>query len=222
MKRNIHRIVSAVLFPLVFVVLFLVIGGTDHGATCWIGFGATLLSYTIIVAVPLLIPNSKSAYLFGLTSSTVTGIFFIVQFVIGLIFMISDFESWKIALVIEIIVIGISIFLLFQLLQFDEATAKKENNQQKEVDSIKKLVVKAQKIINQTTDSDMKRCVKNVCDELVSCPTASSPQAKTLDLLISRALDEMSEEVLSGDMNAVRRSAVSVTALIKERKAIVR
>ena len=110
MKSNIYKIISGILFPVAFVSLFFVIGGTEHGTTCWIGFASIILSYVILIAVPLFIPNSQSSYLFGTTSGTVTGIFFSVQFVIGLIFVICDFDKWKIALIIEMVLFVIMIF----------------------------------------------------------------------------------------------------------------
>lgn len=222
MKSNIYRIISGILFPIVFVALFFVIGGTEHGVTCWIGFGSTMIAYIMLVAVPLLIPNSQSAYLFGMTSGTITGIFFAAQFVLGLIFMISDFEKWKIALVIEIILFVITLFFMLQLLQTDESTAKKEIKHQQEVYSVKNLVIKSKMIVDRATDSDIKKCVRNVYDELNSCPTSSNPQVKAIDSSISYSLDVLNQSVMSGDLNNVKASASSVIALIKERKSLSR
>lgn len=222
MKSNIYRIISGILFPIVFVALFFVIGGTEHGITCWIGFGATMLAYIMMIAVPLLIPNSLSAYLFGMTSGTITSIFFVVQFVLGLIFMISDFEKWKIALIIEIVMFVIAILFMLQLLQADETTAKKEVKHQQEVYSVKSLVIKSKMIVDRATDSDIKKCVRNVYDELNSCPTSSNPKVKAIDGSISYSLDVLNQSVMAGDLNSVKASATSVTALIKERKSLSR
>ncbi len=219
MKSNIYRIISGLLFPIVFIVLFFVIGGTDHGTTCWIGFGVTLLVYIIMIAVPLLIPNSQSKYLFGLTNSTVIGIFFVIQFITGLIFMIADFDEWKIALIIEIIIVIVTIFLLIQLLRADEATAEHEKKQQQEALSVKKLVVKTQTILSKTSSKNIKRYVKNVYDELNSCPISSNSKTETIDNIIFLELDDLNKAVLSEDLNSVRNYTESIIALIKERKS---
>lgn len=222
MKNNLYRFVSGIIFPIVFVALFFIIGGTEHGTTCWIGFGATLLVYMILIAVPLFIPNSQSSYLFGLTSGTITSIFFVVQFIMGLVFMISDFEEWKIAVIIEIIFVAVSVFLLIQLLRVDEVTAKKENNHQQEVYSVKNLVIKTQTIINRAPNSEIKRCVKAVYDELNSCPTSSNSNVKVIDNNISYALDSLNQAVISSDLNNVKKCASSLVELAKERKALSR
>lgn len=196
------------------------IGGTEHGTTCWIGFASIILSYVMLIAVPLFIPNSQSSYLFGTTSGTVTGIFFSVQFVIGLIFVICDFDKWKIALIIEMLLFVIMIFFTLQLFQIDEATAKKEVKHSQEVYSVKNLSLKAKMIFNSTTDIEIKKYVKSVCNELNSCPTSSNFQVMAIDDSIGFSLDALSQSVMSGDINSVKASASSVIALIRKRKLL--
>lgn len=220
MKSNIYKIISGILFPIAFVSLFFVIGGTEHGTTCWIGFASIILSYVVLIAVPLFIPNSQSSYLFGTTSGTVTGIFFFVQFVIGLIFLICDFDKWKIALIIEIILFVIMIYFMLQLFQTDEVTAKKEIKHSQEVYSVKNLSLKAKMIFDNTTDIEIKKYVKSVCNELNSCPTSSNFQVKAIDESIGFSLDALSQSVISGDINSVKASASSVIALIRKRKLL--
>ncbi len=220
MKSNIYKIISGILFPVAFVFLFFVIGGTEHGVTCWIGFASIILSYVMLIAVPLFIPNSQSSYLFGTTSGTVTGIFFSVQFVIGLIFVICDFDKWKIALIIEMVLFVIMIFFTLQLFQIDEATAKKEVKHSQEVYSVKNLSLKAKMIFNSTTDIEIKKYVKSVCNELNSCPTSSNFQVMAIDDSIGFSLDALSQSVMSGDINSVKASASSVIALIRKRKLL--
>lgn len=196
------------------------IGGTEHGTTCWIGFASIILSYVMLIAVPLFIPNSQSSYLFGTTSGAVTGIFFSVQFVIGLIFVICDFDKWKIALIIEMVLFVIMIFFTLQLFQIDEATAKKEVKHSQEVYSVKNLSLKAKMIFNSTTDIEIKKYVKSVCNELNSCPTSSNFQVMAIDDSIGFSLDALSQSVMSGDINSVKASASSVIALIRKRKLL--
>lgn len=222
MKNSILRVISGILFPIIFVALFFIIGGSDHGATCWIGFGSILLVYAVIVASTLLIPNTQSSYLFGATGSVVTGIFFTVQFIVGMVFMIGDFENWKVPIIIEIVLIAVMIFLLLQLHQADEATAQKENKQQGEAYSVKIFVVKTQMIINRTSDSEIKRCVKNVYDELNSCQTSGNPKVKSLDDSISYSLDALNQAVMSNNIESVKSAADAVIKLAKERKMLSR
>ena len=218
MKSNIYRIVSGILFPIVFVTLFFIIGGTEHGITCWIGFASIVISYIMLITTPLFIPNSQNAYLFGMTSGTVTGIFFFIQFIVGLIYIISDFEKWKIALIIEIVLFVIAILFMLQLFQADEATAKNEQEHEQEVYSVKSLTLKAKMIFDNATDLEIKKCTKSIYDELNTCQTSGNTKVKAIDESISLSLDSLNQYVIAGDINSVKAVTSSLKTLIKERK----
>lgn len=220
MKGYVYRTILGILFPVVFVVLFLLIGGTEHGTTGWIGFGATLLTYILIISVPLFIPYSKSYYLFGLTLGSVTTVLFVAQFLIGLFFMIVDSLNWKIALCVEIVVVAVSAFLLLQIFLTDEQTAKNENQQQQDAQAVKNMALKAKLIADRTTDQDTKRIVRMIVDELNTCPTRSTPQTKSIDDSILYNLEGLNQAVLTGDGNQVKSISEVLVSLIKERKLL--
>ena len=131
-----------------------------------------------------------------------------------------DFDKWKIALIIEMVLFVIMIFFTIQLFQIDEATAKKEVKHSQEVYSVKNLSLKAKMIFNSTTDVEIKKYVKSVCNELNSCPTSSNFQVMAIDDSIGFSLDALSQSVMSGDINSVKASASSVIALIRKRKLL--
>lgn len=220
MKSNIYKIISGLLLPIAFIALFFIIGGTEHGKTCWTAFASVVISYAMLIAVPLFIPNSQSAYLFGVTGGAVTSIFFIIQFVISMIFMISDFEKWKIALIVEIIFFIGVIFILLQLFQADEITARKEQKHEQETYSVKKMLFKANSIFDTATDIEIKKCVKSVCDELSTCPTSSNSQIKAIDETINISLDDLGQFAMVGDIEKTKSIAYSLVALIKKRKVL--
>lgn len=220
MKSNIYKIISGLLLPIAFIALFFIIGGTEHGKTCWIAFASVVISYAMLIAVPLFIPNSQSTYLFGVTSGTVTGVFFAIQFVISMIFMISDFEKWKIALIVEMILFAGVIFLLLQLLQADEITAKKEQKHEQEVYSVKNLVFKAKTIFDAATDIEIKKYAKSVYNELNTCQTSSNSQIKMIDETINLNLDNLSQFAMVGDVEKTKSVASSLITLIKKRKVL--
>lgn len=114
----------------------------------------------------------------------------------------------------------IMIFFTIQLFQIDEATAKKEVKHSQEVYSVKNLSLKAKMIFNSTTDVEIKKYVKSVCNELNSCPTSSNFQVMAIDDSIGFSLDALSQSVMSGDINSVKASASSVIALIRKRKLL--
>lgn len=221
MKSTIYNVLSLILFPIAFVALFFVIGGSDHGATCWIGFGFTLFSYLLISLVPLLAPKTKSAHLFGVTSATLNAIYFGINFVIGLLFMIKDFDEWKYPLLVEIILFILFFVYLLQVLRTDEVTAAKEIKHEKEVFAFKELVNKTKMIMDSTNDMQIKKVIQLVYNEINTCSTKSNPSVKEIDEAIEYSLGNLNSAVLSGDLSSVQNAAKSTIALIKKRKNLL-
>lgn len=216
--KMIYNILSVILFPICFVTLFFVIGGLEHGVTCWIGFGFILFSYLLISLVPLLAPKTKSMHLFRTTSTAINAIYFGINFVIGLLFMIMDFDEWKYPLLVEIILFVLFFAYLLQVLRTDEITAEKETKQEQEVFAVKKLVNKTKMIMDSTNDMQIKRVVQQVYNEINTCTTKNSASVRTLDETIEYSLDNLNSAVLSGDLSSIQSTAKSTIALIKKRK----
>lgn len=220
MKNNISRIILGVLFPIAYIVLFLVIDGTEHGATCWIGLGFTLFSYITMICAPLLVPGSKSMHLFGVTNASLTSVYFVISFVIGLIFMISDFEQWKYAVVIEVILLVVFLVLFIPVLISDEETAMKENKREKEVCAVKLLVTKTKMIVDKTSDLQNKKIIMRLYDELNSCQTTSNDAVKSIDLSIDAGIKRLEIAVDSNNSDDIKKLVEELIILTKERKNI--
>lgn len=218
MKSNIYNIISQILFPIAFVAMFFIIGGTNHGATCWLGFGFILFSYLLIVLVPLLAPRTKSAHLFGVASSALNGIYFAINFIIGLLFIIKDFDEWKYPLLVEIIIFVLFFIYLLQVLRIDEITGAKEIKHKKEIYVLKELTSKAKIIMDNTNDMEMKKTVQLVYNELNTCQINSNENVKDLDDAISYNLGTLNTAVMSNNVQATQEIALSTIALIKKRK----
>lgn len=222
MKKNAFKIASALIFPVVFTVVFFLIGGVEHGATCWIGYICMILACVTIFLVELAHPATKSNHIFHETSKVLIPGFFGVQFLVSLIFMISDFTSWVVALIIEIILFAAYAMLQLKLLHADEVTAEKEIIQQQNVSVIKNLTAKSSIIMERSPSSEIRRCVKRVYDELNSCPYTTNPNVKSVESLISSSLDDLNLAVSMGNLEDVERKTTQLISLIKERKILSR
>lgn len=183
--KTVYNILSVILFPIAFVTLFFVIGGSKHGATCWIGFGFTLFAYLLISLLPVLAPKTRSAHIFRTTSTVINIIFIGINFIIGLLFMIEDFDEWKYPLLVEIILFVLFFVYLFQVLRINEITAIKEIKQDQEFCAVKELVNKSKIIMDSTNDMQMKKIVQLVYNELNTCQINNNGNVKDLDDAIS-------------------------------------
>ena len=220
MKSKLYRVLLGIFFPILFISLFFLFGGTEHGATCWIGCIFALLSYAFAIIAPRFVPRSKSSRLFGITCGSLTSIYFGINFVLGLIFMIWDFEQWKIAIAFEAVLFAAFLALFSPLLLADEKTAEKENKQQKEIYAVKTLVSKCKMISERTSDLQMKKSVLRVYDELNFCPSTTNTDVKSIDGLISSGLEKLEQAVVSNNNDEINSLVSELIILIKERKEL--
>lgn len=222
MKSNIYKIILGILFPVLFVTFFLMFAGTDHGVTCWVGLGFVLFSYCFMMFAPLLTPVSKSTHLFSVTGSSLTSIYFVINLIVGIVFMIWDFEQWKYAVVVEVLLLTVFLVLFLPVLISDETTANKENAQKQDIYAIKTLVTKVKIISGKTTDLEKKKQILKLYDEINSCPSTSNSAVKSIDESIGIGLEKLEIAVFENNNEDFDELIVELMTLTKERKEFSR
>ncbi len=220
MKININRLLLTILFPVVFVFLFLLFAGTVHGATCWIGFAFVIFSFLVFMATPMFVSKSKSSHIFGFTSTAMTSLYFGITCIVSVVFMIWDFEKWQFAVGAEIILLVAFLLMFLPILSADEKTAEDENRKQEQIYSVKAFATKAKLIAQKTTDLQVRKAVLGVYDELNSLPSNTNSSTYSVDSSISQSLDELERAVDKGNAEAINNTAEKLTFLIRERKEL--
>ena len=123
-KKSVLWIILDLIFLAVFNTVFFVAGGFHHPASVWISYGFIHFSYLMVIITPFLIRKSSSAAVFGFSLYSVSYSYFLLEFVVGLIFVLIKSDSFKAALVIQIIIAGLYGVLLISNLIANESTAE--------------------------------------------------------------------------------------------------
>jgi len=125
-------------FLVVFNVLFFLLGGTEHNVAVWLSYGFIHLAYLFLIATPFLIKKGKSAAVFGFSLYVISSIYFFIEFVVGVLFILIAPDGFKLALSIQIVILGIYAVLLLSHMIANENTAAVEQKRQIERDLEKK------------------------------------------------------------------------------------
>ena len=123
-KNSVLWIILDLIFLVVFNTVFFVAGGFDHPASVWISYGFIHFSYLMVIITPFLIRKSSSAAVFGFSLYSISSAYFLLEFVVGLIFILIKSDSFKAALVVQIIIAGFYGVLLISNLIANESTAE--------------------------------------------------------------------------------------------------
>lgn len=221
MKYNFIKLGIFAIFPIIFNILFFVIGGTVHPASVWISYAWIHVAFLIVVISSLCVRKTQSAAIFSFTASTVSLLYLPIEFIIGLIFIFVRTDNITVPIVIQLIPFCIFIGVFLWVLLHNEHTADNEKRRSAEISFIKTASSKAQLLMNRTNDASLKRAIEKLYDLLHSSPSKSYPNVKELESSVLIMLNEL-EYVLSQNQTDEAISLVRrIQFTVEERNRLV-
>lgn len=221
-KKSILWIMMDLIFLAVFNTVFFVAGGSSHTTSVWLSYGFIHFSYIMVIITPLLIRKSSSADVFGFSLYSISSTYFIVEFIIGLIFIFINSESYKSALIVQIIIAGIYGILLISHLIANETTADSIERHEYEVAYIKNAASKVKSYMGKSNNRIVNREIEKLYDLLHSSPTKSNVAIRSLEIEISNKINTLGDAVLSSNQENIISICGEITLLVEERNRKLR
>lgn len=216
-KKSILYILLDLVFLAVFNTVFFVIGGTEHHASVWISYGFIHFSYLMILVTPLLIRKSSSTAVFGFSLYSVSAVYFFVEFIVCLVFIFIDSESYKASLVVQIIIAGIYAIMLISNLIANEYTADSVERHEDEVAYIKNSASRIKMLIGKASDKKANKEIEKAYDLLHSSPSHSTTTVKLLEEEIKNKVTDLEDAVAANETAVVITIAGEIVAKTEER-----
>lgn len=227
MKSNIIKTVIALIFLIVFNLLFFLLGGYERTMTEWISYGFIHAAYLCLLATPLFCRNNKkgdtvltaSLYLRAL-------VYFFIELAAGLViigFFAEGPHLWP--TIIQSVLLAI--FLIMQLMSVlaNDATKQSLDKQREERIHIRLLADNLRDAMRSTTDPDLRKKIEKCYESLNSSSLESFPQARETENALEGAVNILCMQVANGDSSAEQLEA-SVkqvqTAIFNRNNAIKR
>ncbi len=221
-KKSVLWIILDLVFLIVFNTVFFVAGGFEHPASVWLSYGFIHFAYIMVIATPFLIQKNSSAAVFGFSLYSVSSTYFLMEFVVGLIFIFFRQESVKAALIAQVIIAGIyAVILIFHLLA-NESTADSVERREEEVSYIKTAASRVKALIGKLDNKKANKEVEKVYDLLHSSPTRTISSAHSLEMEIKNKISELEGVVATKDNDAVIALAGELLQTIEERNHKIR
>ena len=141
-KSNGLWIMLYLIFLIIFNAVFFIAGGSEHPASVWVSYGFIHFSYLMLVVTPFLVRKETSAAVFGFSLYTISSVYFFVELVTGIIFILISSESYKAALLVQLVIAGLYAACLISNMIANEHTADSQEKRQHQIDYIKKPLPK--------------------------------------------------------------------------------
>lgn len=204
-------------FLAVFNTVFFVVGGTEHPTSVWISYGFIHFSYLMILATPFLIRRSSSAAVFGFSLYSVSAVYFFVEFIVGLIFILVGSDSYKASLVVQVIIAGVYAVLLISNLIANEHTADSIERHEDEVAYIKDAASRIKLLMGKASDKKANKEIEKAYDLLHSSPSRSVATVKLLEEEIKNKVANLEDAVAANEIAAIITIAGEIVAKTEER-----
>ena len=222
MKKNILWILLDLVFIVVFNVVFFVAGGTSYPASVWISYAFIHLAYLMLLATPILTRKSSSAAVFGFSLFTISSVYFIVEFIVGLVFILIKQDTVKTALIVQVIIAGIYLIILLSNLIANENTADSVERHEQEVAYIKQATSRVKLLQDKLDSKEANRKIEEAYDALHSSPTKTADTVRYTEASIREAVTDLEEAVRAKDEATAIAKAQQIISLTEERNLNLR
>ncbi len=221
MRKNIIKGAFYAIFPILFNVMFFVLGGAHHPASVWISYAWIHLAYLIMISTSFFIRKTQSAVIFAFTTAQISTIYFILEFIIGLIFIFVASDGIKAPIIVQLIPFCIFMLVFLWNMLHNEHTADNEARRSAEISFIKTSSSKAKLLMDMTNDSAMKNSIEKVYDLLHSSPSRSCAAAKEIESSIMMMLSELGDFLDENNVEEANKLVRKIRYAAEERNRIV-
>lgn len=221
-KKSILYILLDLVFLAVFNTVFFVVGGMEHPASVWISYGFIHFAYLMVLATPFLTRKSSSASVFGFALYSVSSVYFIIEFIVGLIFIFVRSDSFKASLVAQVIIAGIYAVMLLSNMIANEHTADSIERHEDEVAYIKNASSRVKLLVGKASEKKANKEIEKVYDLLHSSPTRSMATVKFLEEQIINKVSELENAVSSNSTSQIITVTGEIASMIEERNRKLR
>lgn len=213
-------IISAMLkmvFLVVFNALFFILAGTEHPISVWVAYAMINISYLMLVATPLLVRQSQSAYLFGMTLASISSVYFIVEFILGLIIILIRPSGFKATLVIQILLGGAYAVILLSNMLANEHSADSEARRSEEITAIKEMASRLKQMMDRVEDKEAAKMIERAYDYVHSSPIKSNESARHYEIQAAQYIYDLNAAVAGNDCEQIIALSKNIISSMEER-----
>ena len=221
-KKSLLWVALDFVFLIVFNTVFFVTGGTDHTASVWVSYAFIHFAYLMVLVTPFLIRKSSSAAVFGFSIYSISSVYFFVEFVVGIIFISLKQDSYKPALIVQIVVAGINAVILISHLIANESTADSIERHEQEVAYIKEAASRVKPLIGKLSDKKADREIERLYDLLHSSPSKSSGAVYSLESSIMGMIENLEMCVSANNVETILPLVTKIATTVEERNRKLR
>jgi hypothetical protein len=214
-KTSVLWIILDLIFLLIFNAIFFVLGGTERNVSVWISYGFIHFAYFMLLLTPVLIRNGKSAGVFGFSLYSISAVYFLIEFITGIIFIFVSPDHNAAALLVQLCIVGLYGIILISQMIANEHTADVEEKRQYQIADIKDASTKLKGLLGRISDKEARKQVERLYDTICSIPVQSYSNLAQMENHILQFINELEDEIFAGNKERTIALAASLLQEVK-------
>ena len=197
------------------IILFLL--KTSFDLSAWVLYGATMVAFLLVGIQAIASAREGSGIVMDVSLGIVTAVYFGLQLVFGGIICMS-FSDLPLTPVIvcEIILLAAFLVVAFLMYAAQSSNAAQEQNDRKAVQKIRLLESDIQGMMEEATDSNVKKALKGLAEEVHFSDIASLPGLDDVESRIAQNVAILQDELTDETADTLARIE-KISRLLKER-----
>ena len=201
-KKRVLWIIVDLVFIIVFNLAFYVVGGIIHEASVWISYSFIHFAYLMLIITPFLVKKSNNTAVLGFPLYSISTTYFLVEFIVGLIFIFVHPQSFKVSLLIQLIIASVYAIMLISHMIANEHTAEKIELHEMELRYVKDASAYLKGIMNSVSDKTLRKKIEGLYDLVHSSPAKSNNSVRDYELKVLNLIDVLDNNISCNDFSA--------------------
>lgn len=226
-NSSIRKRVYSVMLGLIFLILFnagffLLAGGDGHPASVWISYGFIHVAYILFLVTAFFPQKGKSADVYHFSLCFISGIYFVIELIVGMIFIFMHPTGWKIPLLLQIAMLAACAALLLSNMLANTATAEREAQIQNDLVFVRTAAARLEGIMDDISDAQGRKLVESAYDAARNCQVKSLPVVAALEEEMLRQIDAIGQAAYNGSMGQLRQEVELFRRMAADRERQLR
>jgi len=224
-KSGIILALSAIALIIYNIVVFTAAGFAGHNATFWFAYIFIYVAGIAVGAMTMLLQGGKARnrdILFGLPLFKHSIFYVFIQLVVTTIFMIfSEKIINAVAIVVQVILLGIYLFLAATCLMAKEIVVETDNKLKNQVLYTRKIQMKANEAARIAEDAEVKKAFEKLAEKIRYSDPGSNEQTAEIEKELEECLDEAVDCLSYNDAKAIY-CCIKAEKLLEKRNEMCR
>ena len=220
MKKVFLKTAFALVFLIVFNVLFFLLCGTENKTSVWISYGFIHAAYITILVIPLIGSKGQDSFYMNATLFNQAIAYFLLELVIGVTCIVwsPDNSLWPI--LIQSILWLVYAIILIGNAWANEVTTQSLEKRSQEITPFREMTSELKKVSLMIKTPQVSKDVTEIYDALYYSGSRQTAETIELDANISDLIGALKMRVRQGEENSpeVKQHLTELRHLIAERK----